>query len=90
MPGKRKKVNPRKRPATAADVKKAVKASVQETVSNTQAIFFTVLMDKEGYDKEKLRDFWKKVQNLSDEIIEGRVSISDLRCVLREEAGIYI
>ena len=87
---KSKKVNPCRRPATQADVRKAVRANTDETVSLTQAIFFTVLRDKEGYDDEHLRAFWEHVKNLSDEIIEGRVSLTDLRYVLREEAGIYI
>ena len=90
MGKKRGKVNPRRVPATAADVKKAAKSGVKETVSAVQTIFFTVLMDKEGWDKEKLRDFWGKVKDLSDEIVEKRVSISDLKNVLREEAQIYI
>ena len=38
-----KKTNPRRIPATAADVKKAAKSGVEEAVSATQAIFFTVL-----------------------------------------------
>ena len=88
--GKRKKVNPRRVPATAADVKRAAKEAVAESVSQTQVIFFTVLRDKEGYDKEQLKEFWKKVQKLSEEILEGYVTISDLRNILREEAEIYI
>ena len=87
---KTKKVNPRRRPATAEDVKRAAKAGVDETVSATQAIFFTVLRDKEGYDKEQLTKFWQEVKDLSDEILEGYVSINDLKRVLREEVGIYI
>ena len=87
---KRGGVNPRRKPATQADVEKAVKSGVKEAVAGAQAIFFTVLRDKEGYDKEKLQEFWKKVTVLSEEILEGRVSISDLRYVLREEAEIYI
>ena len=87
---KKRRVNPRRRPATVADVKKAAKSGVAEAVSGTQTIFFSVLRDKVGWDNEQLRDFWQKVKDLSDEVVEGRISISDLRCVLREEAGIYI
>ena len=90
MAHKPKKINPRRRPATAADVKKAAKTGVEEAVSATQAIFFTVLRDKKGYDNDELQDFWDEVKVLSEEILEKRVSISDLRYVLREEAGIYI
>lgn len=86
----RKKTNPRRIPATAEDVKKAAKSSVAETVSATQAIFFTVLRDKEGYDNERLAEFWRKIKDLSDEILTGYVSIGDLKRVLREEAGVDI
>ena len=84
------KVNPRRRPVTQEDVKKAAKSGVEQAVTSTQAIFFTILMDKEGWDKEKLQEFWRKIQNLADEILEGRVSIADLKRVLREEAEINI
>ena len=71
-------------------MKKAAKTGVEEAVSATQAIFFTVLRDKKSYDNDELQDFWDEVKVLSEEILEKRVSISDLRYVLREEAGIYI
>ena len=83
MSRKNRKVNPQRRPKPDTD-------GVRKAVSSTQAIFFTVLRDKEGYDKEKLADFWENVNKLSEEIIEGRVSVSDLKRVLREEAEIYI
>ena len=87
---KRKKTNPRRIPATQADVKRAAETGVAKAVRDTQTIFFTVLRDKEGYEIEDLQRFWEKVQKLSDEITEGYVSVSDLRHTLREEAGIYI
>ena len=90
MAKKRKKTNPRRVPATLADVKKAAKIGLNEAVSDTQVIFFTVLRDKEGYEKEDLHRFWDKVKKLSEEIVEGYVTISDLRHTLREEAEIYI
>lgn len=87
---KRRKTNPRNMPATVADVKKAAKAGVAEAVTSTQVIFFTVLRDKNGFDKEELVDFWENVKSLSDEILEGRVSIGDLRHVLKVEADIFL
>lgn len=83
MSRKNRKINPQRRPKPDTD-------SVRKAVSGTQAIFFTVLRDKEGYDKDKLLDFWENVNKLSEEIVEGRVSVSDLKRVLREEAEIYI
>lgn len=87
---KRRKTNPNRMPATVADVKKAAKASVAETIAATQVIFFTVLRDKNGFNKEDLLAFWENVKSLSEEIVEGRVSISDLRHVLKEEADIFL
>ena len=84
------KVNPRRRPATEADMMRAVKIGTDEAVSLTRAIFLTVLRDKEGYDNDRLLKFWEEVESLSDEIVEGRVSLSDLKWVLREEAGIFL
>lgn len=90
MGGRHKSHNPRRIPATYADVKKAKKDAIAEAVAQTRVIFLTVLRDKEGYDYEDLLRFWDKVNYLSEEIIEGYVTISDLRHTLREEAGIDI
>lgn len=68
-----KKTNPRKRPATQADVEKAKKQK-----------------DKNGFSNEELQDTWENVENLSESIRDGYVSVYDLRTVLREEYEIYV
>lgn len=55
----KKKVNPRRKPVTMADV-------------------------------DKMREVWKQTENLADSIGEGRVTIADLCCTLREEYDIRI
>jgi len=46
---KRKKVNPRRCPATIADVKKAQERAQSFALDAAWAIFFTALRDKEGF-----------------------------------------
>lgn len=86
----RKKVNPRRRPATQADVNRARDQAVADAVHLCMAVFFTVLLDKEGADKEILHRVWDEVNDLSDSINKGYVTEADLKRVLREEYDIYI
>lgn len=81
----KKKVNPRHRPATQADVNKAKKTAKNEAIEVTLGIVLTVLRDKKGYEKDELRSFWNDVQYLSDSILKGYVSIHDLLGVLKED-----
>lgn len=89
MSQKKKKTNPNKRPATHADVLRAKREAVHEAVRMTRAIIFTVLLDKYGEDPAVMKDIWQKVCILSDEIVERRVNVADLICVLREEYGLH-
>lgn len=81
----KKKVNPRHRPATQADVNKAKKTAKNEAMEVTLGIVLTVLRDKKGYDEEEMRSFWNDAQYLSDSILKGYVSIHDLIDVLKED-----
>lgn len=86
----RKKVNPRRRPATQADVNRARDQAVADAVHLCMVIFFSVLLDKEGADAEILHRVWDEVNDLSDSINQGYVTEADLRRVLREEYDIEI
>jgi len=84
-----KRINPRRRPATAADVKRAKDDAMGQATRLAMAIFLTVLVDKfSGADH--IKDVWDEVVKLSEEIIEGRVSVSDLADVLDKEYDIII
>lgn len=84
-----KKVNPRKRPASEADVIRAWERGVNDGVTNAIAIVLTVLVDK--FDGAPyIRDVWREVQKLSEEVGERRVSVTDLRRVLLEEYEIEV
>ena len=73
-----------------ADVEKAKKAAHTEAIGYAMAIFFTVLFDKHGATKDELNVFWDEVNELSEEITNGYVSLADLRSTLRTEYDIKI
>ena len=51
---------------------------------------FTVRLDKEHATPEILQRVWAEVDNLADSVAQGRVSIADLICTLREEYGVML
>lgn len=83
------KKNPRTRPATQADVKRAWEKGVLDGVGNASAIFLTVLVDKFG-GADHVKDVWLEINKLSEEVKERRVSVADLRRVLNEEYNIIV
>ncbi|MBQ2486747.1 MAG: hypothetical protein II517_00220 [Ruminococcus sp.] len=84
------KLNPRRRPATQADVERAREQAVKEAVKCSMAIFFTVLLDKEGADAEILKRVWREVNDLSESVKEGYVSLNDLKTTLKEEYDVEL
>lgn len=87
---KTKKVNPRRKPATQADVNRAKADAQSKAVDIAWAIMFTVLRDKFGFGPKRLGRAWGFVNSLSEEIAAGTVSVQNLMDVLREEAGIEL
>lgn len=51
----KKKVNPRRRPATEADLIRAQTKAINETITIVMAAIFTVLHDKEGFGRKRLK-----------------------------------
>lgn len=86
----RKNVNPRKQPATQADVERARAQGRQQGVLDCAVIMFTVLRDKEGFEVEDLQRFWSEIGDLSESIVNGYASVADMKNVLKEEAGLFI
>lgn len=86
----KKKVNPKRKPATQADIMKAKKDAQSKAIDYAWAIFFTVMVDKEGYGRKRLNRIWNEVSDLSDSIAKGYVSVKDLMRTLEEEKGIVL
>lgn len=85
-----RKTNPRRRPATMADVERAKQEAQAEAISYAMTIFFSVLCDKHGATDAELRRFWDEVNYLSESVVKGYVSLADLRHTLRTERGIEV
>ena len=75
---KKKRVNPRRKPATQADVEKAKRQAQTHAINMVWAVFFTALRDKEGFGYKRLRRVWDEVNYLSDSIDKGYVKLDDL------------
>lgn len=81
---KKKRVNPRRKPATQADVEKAKRQAQTHAINMVWAVFFTALRDKEGFGYTRLRRVWDEVNYISDSIDKGYVNIDDLVNELKE------
>lgn len=86
----KKKLNPSRKQATEADVRKARVDGREEGLYFAANIMFSCLLDKKGVDIEFLQSLWADFEKLLESINEHRVSYADLRRVLREEYDIRI
>lgn len=85
-----KKINPRRKPATVADIERAKTRAQGEAIKYAFAIFFTVMWDKEQADKETMQRIWREVDELSDSVSAGYVTVADLMNTLKEEYGVCL
>lgn len=83
-----KKTNPRRKPATQADIKRAKREAQDTVISLAMCLFLTVMKDKENASNEDLKRIWKEIEDLSDSVVQGYVDLNDLRTTLKEEYGI--
>lgn len=85
-----KRVNPRRRPVTQADIDREMSKHEYKALRAAFAILFTVLYDKMGFTIEQMKTAWNEVNELSREIGENRIDINDLMDVLKHEYGINL
>ena len=78
-----KRINPRKKPATQADVDKAYIQGMKDG----EVIFLSTLLDKYSFEID-VAQVWNDYQKLCMEIAEGRVRVKDLLDALKDEMGI--
>lgn len=86
----KKKPNPRRIPATKADVEKAKKESADTAAAYAMAIIFTALTDKMGMDYEFVHQVYEHAIYVADSVSRKYVTIPQLIHTLREEYGIDI
>lgn len=83
-----KKVNPRKRPCSVADLNRAKDKATREAVHLAMAIFLMVLKDDFDFTLEQVQHAWDRLDKLSEEVAEHRINARDLIDTLRDEYGI--
>lgn len=85
-----KKTNPRKIPATQADVKRAKEQGYAEGVEAALAMVLYAIADKEHFPKWQIQRIGKEVNDVSDSVIKGYVTIPDILHMLKEEYDIEV
>lgn len=86
----KKKVNPRRRPASVADVRKASKLATEETLTMVVSIVLSGLLDRGLLDPERVREAWDAINDKADSVRKGYCSVPDLVGMLREEYGVFV
>lgn len=72
-----------------ADVGRAKVKATFDALRLAEVLVFTVLLDKEGFNTDRLIQVWNYVEDLTDSVNKGIVSFNDLETVLKEEYGIF-
>lgn len=87
---KKKKPNPRRRPATEADVERAKKSA--HTLGLKWAIYLIlyILLDKHDASKEDLQQLADEINYYAESITEGRITWKDIERVVRDEYEIEL
>lgn len=85
-----KKINPRRRPATQADIKKAKNEATDNAIKRVLCMFLYVLVDKHGAPKEDIQELAKELNYMADSIRKGYVTWKDIEHVLLEEYELEI
>lgn len=85
-----RKTNPRRRPATQADIKKAKNEAADNAMKRVLHMFLYVLVDKHGAPKEDIQELAKELNYMADSIRKGYVTWKDIEHVLLEEYELEI
>lgn len=84
-----KRINPRRRPATQADVKRAKRKAVDDAIDMTMCAMLYVLVDKHGATDEELGVFSAEFRYVIDSISKGYLTWQDIRKTLGEEYNVH-
>lgn len=84
----KQKINPRRRPASQADVKKAKDEAVAKAIVLTKALTFTALLDEGIIKAEDVKRGWDKANYLADSTKRGYITLQDMYDTLVAEYGV--
>lgn len=84
----KKKKSPKSIPATRADIEKIRRTVKDEAVEEAMAIILTALTDKMGWELPQIIELWKHIEEIHESIMEKRITVPDLKDVLKQEHGV--
>ena len=84
----KKKINPRRKPASQADVQRAKNEAMCKAICLTKALTFTALLDEGIINPEDVKRGWDKTRYLADSVNQGYLSIQDMYDTLIADYGV--
>lgn len=85
---KKKKINPKRRPATQMDVKRAKMETTDKAIVLTKVLMLTALLDAELIKPEHVKFAWERTQAMAENVLQGYCTIQDMYNVLVNDYGI--
>lgn len=82
---KKKKVNPRRVPATQADIERAKNQATSDAIRRIVYLMLYILIDKHDAPKEDIKQFAEEVNYYADSITQGYITWKDVERVVRDE-----
>lgn len=79
-----KKVNPRRKPATMADVKRAELEVKPVHMRHAIELVLYLLLDKHDAPREDVQELAREISRVAEQIADGRLSWSYVARILRE------
>ena len=84
------KTNPRRVPATQADVKRAYQDGVTEGIERGLRLFLFTLIDKHDAPMENVRQLVEEINYTAESVSQGYIKWADIAHVLQEEYCVEI
>ena len=81
---KKKKINPKRRPATFADVERGVRQGIDTGVNKAIKMCLYILMDKHNAPREDVQQLAEEIAWLAQHLNERTISWGDVDKVLKE------
>lgn len=85
-----KKLNPRRKPATQADVNRAKAQATEQAMERAIALMLYILIDKHGAPKDDIQQLAKEVDSTAEAVAQGYVTWEDIQHVLVDEYDLEI
>lgn len=85
-----KKVNPRRRPASQADVEKAKREATVEAMKRVLYLILFLLIDKHGAPLEDIQQLAREVNEEADSVASGEIKWKDIEWVVEEEYDVHL